>query len=100
MVRKGAEGWETLAGSMQRKESEGRSLGMAVARPEEEEHPGNQSRSGRVAEGVQYCGDGQVQNVSSAFFSQELLGRFIGSSFRRRREGRSSNAVVKGVDGE
>lgn len=46
----GAEGWETLARSMQRKENEGRSLRMAMARPEEEVHPRKQSRSGRVAE--------------------------------------------------
>lgn len=96
----GAEGWETLARSMQRKENEGRSLRMGMARPEQEVHPRKQSRGRRVAERRQYSGDGQVQNVASAFFSQELLGGFIGSSFRRMREGRSSNAVVKGVDGE
>ena len=45
----GAEGWETLARSMQRK-NEGRSLRMAMARPEEEVHPRKQSRSVRVAE--------------------------------------------------
>ena len=39
--------------------------------------------------GVQDCGGVQVQNIFSAFFSQELLGSYIGSSFKRMREGRS-----------
>lgn len=48
-----------------------------------------EARAGGWVRGVQDCGDVQVQNISSAFFSQELLGSFIGSSFRRMREGRS-----------